>query len=95
MSHYLIEYVQVGDPAARETHRGAHIAYRKGLGDKIALAGPVLDEDGAAIGSIIIVEAADYDAATRLAGADPYVLEGVLEVSAVKRFRIAAMRPPA
>ena len=94
MPHFLVEYREVGNAAQREAHRAAHIAYRKGLGEAMPLAGPVLDEAGTAVGSLIIVEAADRAEAEVLARRDPYVAEGVLELQSVRGYRIAAMKPP-
>lgn len=94
MAHFLVEYVELGNPAAREDKRGDHIAYRKGLGGAMALAGPLLAEDGQPTGSIVILEAEDEAGAEELALADPYVAAGVLELVSVRRYRIAAMKPP-
>jgi uncharacterized protein YciI len=94
MAHFLIEYREVGSPEARDKHRGEHIAYRKGMGEAIRLAGPILDDGGTIIGSLIILDAGDRAAAERLAEADPYVATGVLQLSSVRGFRIAAMKPP-
>lgn len=94
MPHFLVEYVELGDASAREEKRGEHIAYRKGLGAAMALAGPLLDEDGRPTGSVVILEADDEAAAEKLALADPYIGAGVLELVSVRRYRIAAMKPP-
>ena len=94
MPHFLVEYREIGSAAAREAHRADHIAYRKGLGADMALAGPLLDEDDKPVGSVVIVQAADRAAADEIANADPYVAAGVLELVSVRRYRIAAMKPP-
>lgn len=94
MAHFLVEYVELGDAAAREAKRGEHIAYRKGLGAAMALAGPLLDDDGQPTGSVVILEAEDEAAAEKTALADPYIGAGVLELVSVRRYRIAAMKPP-
>lgn len=94
MAHFLVEYVELGHAAAREEKRGEHISYRKGLGSAMALAGPLLDDEGKAIGSVVILEAEDEDAAEKLALADPYIAADVLELVSVRRYRIAAMKPP-
>jgi uncharacterized protein YciI len=95
MAHFLIEYRELGNPAAREELRPDHIAYRKGLGDQMPLAGPLLDDDGKPVGSLVILEAADRASAQGTAAADPYVAAGVLELVSVRGYRIAAMKPPA
>ena len=94
MAHFLVEYAELGNAAAREEKRGEHIAYRKGLGSAMALAGPLLDDGGSAIGSVVILEAEDEDAAEKLALADPYIAADVLELVSVRRYRIEAMKPP-
>jgi len=95
VAHFLVEYREIGNPDAREARRPDHIAYRKGLGAAMALAGPLLDEDEKPIGSIVILEAASQEAAQTLALEDPYVAHGVMTIVSVRRYRIAAMKPPA
>ena len=95
MAHYLVEYRELGNPAEREAKRGDHIAYRKGLGGAMALAGPLLGDDDKPVGSVVILEAEDGAAAQALAQADPYVANGVFELVSVRHYRIAAMKPPA
>lgn len=94
MPHYLVEYRELGSPEARERLRGEHIAYRKGLGEAMALAGPLLGTDDQPVGSVVIIEAADQAEAERTALADPYVGAGVLDCVSVRKYRIAAMKPP-
>lgn len=94
MAHYLIEYGELGNAAARDALRGDHVAYRKGLGGALALSGPLLGDDDTPIGSVVILAAADRAEALQLAGDDPYVAGGVLELVSVRKYRIAAMKPP-
>jgi len=94
MAHFLVEYSEIGTAEAREQHRGEHLAYRKGMGDALRLAGPILDDAGIAIGSLVILEAEDRAAAEQLAVRDPYLAAGVLQLSSVRGYRIAAMKPP-
>lgn len=94
MAHFLVEYSDIGTAQAREQHRGEHVAYRKGLGEAMRLAGPILDETGNAAGSLVILEAEDRAAAERLATRDPYLTAGVLQLSSVRAYRIAVMKPP-
>ncbi len=95
MAHFLVEYSELGNAAVRDEKRGDHIAYRRGLGAALALAGPLLDDAERPVGSVVIIEADDRAAAEALAAADPYVANGVLALVSVRRYRIAAMRPPA
>jgi hypothetical protein len=39
VAHFLVEYAETGKAAQREALRPDHIAYRKGLGDALRLAG--------------------------------------------------------
>lgn len=95
MAHFLVEYVDIGSSDAREQHRGEHIAYRKGLGDTIRLAGPILSDEGAAVGSLVILEAEDRAGAQQLAERDPYISAGVLKLLSVRAYRIVALKVPA
>lgn len=94
MAHFLVEYAETGKAAQRKALRPDHIAYRKGLGDALRLAGPLLDDSGQPAGSVVIIDAPDRAAAEALANADPYVAAEVLQLVSVRPYRIAAMRPP-
>ena len=91
MPHYLIEYADNGDAAARERLRASHIAYRVAAGDRLLLAGPLLDENEVATGSIILLEADNEDRASTWAAADPLVEAGVLSVTSLRRMRVASL----
>ena len=69
--HYL-DRANAGD--VRQRHREAHIAYRKGLGDKLLLAGPLLSEDGKPVGSLVLLEAGSLSEAKNVAQSDPYAV---------------------
>ena len=65
----------------RKLHREAHL---KGLETLVAQgrvrhAGPLLDDAGDPIGSLILFEAADLDEAQWIGAGDPYVEEGIFE----------------
>ena len=79
-------YALIGTDAAgalerRMEHRPAHLEGLQALQDagRIRYAGPTLDEAGKPRGSVVVFEAPDLAAATALAAADPYVVEGVFE----------------
>ncbi len=62
----------------RKANREAHLAYLAETG--IArLAGPLLDDAGAMIGSLLAVDAADRAAAEAFAAGDPYAKAGLFE----------------
>ena len=58
--------------------REAHVAYLKESG-VVSQAGPLLDEAGGMIGSLVILEVDDMAAARDWAEADPYAQAGLFE----------------
>lgn len=94
MPHFLVEYQDLGQAQIREERRPEHVAYRKGLGAALLLAGPILDDSERAIGSLVILDVADLVAAQDIAARDPYVVHGAMRVCSVRRYRVAAMQPP-
>jgi len=65
----------------RKLHRPAHIERLEKLAaeDRIRHAGPLLDDSGAPMGSVIVFEADDASSARKIASGDPYVSEGIFE----------------
>jgi len=61
----------------RTTHRAAHLANLRSRGEAVRHAGPLLDETGAPVGSVVIFEDESLEAARRFAAGDPYVTGGV------------------
>ena len=63
----------------RKQHRPAHIAGLEPLdrAGRIRHAGPILGDDGAPQGSVVVFEAASLDEARAIAARDPYVTEGI------------------
>lgn len=72
--------------AVRMAAREAHMAYVKETG-VVRLGGPFLDANGDMAGSMIIIEAADLDAARAWHAADPYRTAGLFETSEVRPWR--------
>lgn len=62
----------------RKANRDAHLAYIKDTG-VVAMAGPLLNADGAMCGSLIILDVADMVAAQGWAADDPYAKAGLFE----------------
>ena len=60
----------------RMANREAHLAYVADTG-VVAIAGPLLDDAGGMIGSLIILDVADRAAAEAWAEADPYGRAGL------------------
>jgi uncharacterized protein len=63
----------------RKLHRPAHLAGLEPLADagRIRHAGPILGDDGAPIGSVVVFEAASLAEAQAIAASDPYVTHGI------------------
>jgi uncharacterized protein YciI len=77
-------FVMIGHdgPRGRElrpTHRPAHLAGLEPLAEagRIRHAGPMLGDDGAPIGSVVLFEAGDLAEARAIAARDPYVTQGI------------------
>jgi uncharacterized protein len=89
---FVVYYLDRTDPGdIRQKHRDAHIAYRKGLGRQLLLAGPLLSESGSPVGSLVLLEAESLSEAAKLANTDPYVAAGLFENIAVHNYRIMMM----
>ena len=74
----------------RKLHRPAHLAGIDELvaEDRIRHAGPLLDESGSPVGSLVLFEADTLDEARRIAAGDPYVTEGIFERWEVNETRV-------
>lgn|SRR5690606_21668089 len=59
--------------------RPDHVAYLNGLNEegKLKFAGPFLDAEGKPLGSLVMVETEDREAAQDIADADPYARAGL------------------
>ena len=60
----------------RAENRPAHLEYLKST-DMVAQAGPLLDDDGAMVGSLIILDVPDMATASDWAENDPYAKAGL------------------
>ena len=78
----------------RKLHRNAHLANIEPVdaAGRVLHAGPLLDESGDPIGSIIVFEAESLEAAKRLAASDAYVVEGIFERYEVHETRVVFPR---
>ena len=72
----LIARDKLGALHTRLDNRDAHIAYLKSTG-VVSQAGPLLDDDGGMIGSLVILEVEDMQAAQDWAENDPYAKAGL------------------
>lgn len=98
MPHFLVQYWdKPGSGEVRAPNRDAHIAYRRALGEKLVLAGPLFtDFDGSpAAGTMVILDADDKAEATAIARDDPYYKAGVFKDMQVFGHKILVLNPPA
>ena len=71
----------------RLANRDDHIAWALESG-MLRMAGPLLADDGETmIGSLLVIEAEDLEAARRFSAADPYVRAGLFERVEIHPFR--------
>lgn len=68
--------------------RPAHLAFLGSLGDRLKLAGPMMDAAGERpVGSMLILEAESVEEAERILWDDPYQTVELFETVAVKPWR--------
>ncbi len=69
------------DLARRQETRPAHLQHMDGLeaSGRVRYGGPLLNENTEVVGSLIILEAEDLEAAKATFGRDPYVTQGVFD----------------
>ena len=63
----------------RKATREDHLAHLGTLGPRLRAAGPMLDEVGVPMGSLVIIEAGDEAEAREFAGRDPYASANLFE----------------
>ncbi|WP_292287261.1 YciI family protein [Marivita sp.] len=69
---------KTGALETRKANRDAHLAYIDATG-VVEQAGPLLDDDGQMIGSLVILDVKDMSAARDWADNDPYAKAGLFE----------------
>lgn len=68
--------------------RQAHLDFMAGLDGAVKLSGPFLDEAGGMVGSLVIIEVEDLEAANAIAAADPYGKAGLFKSVTIRPFRV-------
>ncbi len=68
--------------------RAAHLAYLQTYAEKMIMAGPLLDPEGRACGSLLIIDVADAAEAAGFAEADPYARAGLFESVVIRPYRV-------
>ncbi len=75
--------------------RPQHLAYLTSLGEKMKFAGPFLNDEEIAIGSLVMIEAETRNAAAVIAANDPYKMAGLFASVEIKAWRWALNNPEA
>jgi hypothetical protein len=71
----------------RQETRGAHLSHIDTIRDRVLVAGPLLDDAGQPIGSLLIIDFDDRRAAMHFAANDPYACAGLFASVAVTAWR--------
>lgn len=79
----------------RRDTRPEHLDFLDGLGDRLKLAGPLLDSQGDPNGTLAIIEAEDLAAAEALVATDPYAKAGLFEDVSIRPWVWAVKNPEA
>lgn len=79
----------------RLENRPAHVAYLTSLGERLSFAGPFLGEDDKPVGSMLMVDVADADAARAIAAGDPYAKAGLFAKTEIRRWNWTVNNPKA
>ena len=92
--YVMIGYDGPGSAELRQTHRPSHLEGLEALerAGRLRQAGPMLDDAGQPMGSVVFFEAADLAAARALAADDPYVTAGVFTRHEVHETKIVLPR---
>jgi uncharacterized protein len=92
---YFAMYCLDGEKGAelRPQVRENHLAHLRSSG-MVRLAGPMLDEAGKPVGSLLVVEAEGIDAARSFAATDPYAKAGVFASVEIRPYAISILDMP-
>jgi hypothetical protein len=71
----------------RAATRAEHLDYIRGQLDRVVVAGPLLDDEGQPIGSMLLMQFPDRRAAVAFAADDPYARAGLFQSVAVTAWR--------
>lgn len=76
----------------RAETRPAHLKHLRAIADQVLVAGALLDDAGEPIGSMLLIEFPDRNAALRFTAEDPYSLAGLFASVAITAWRQAPIR---
>ena len=85
----------IDKPLQRELRmatRPEHLLYLEAAIEHVLVAGPLLDDEGLPIGSMLLMNFPDRKAAVAFAAADPYALAGLFSSVAVTAWRQVSSR---
>ena len=84
MPYFAIHCIDKPDSAdLRAGTRAAHLAHLASVAGSVLVAGPLLRPDGRAMGSLMIIDFDDREAAIAFSTADPYHQAGLFESRSV------------
>jgi len=80
MPYFAIHCIDKPDSSElRSANRPAHLDHLASVAAQVLVAGPLLRADGRAMGSLLIIDFDDRDAAIAFSTADPYHRAGLFE----------------
>jgi uncharacterized protein len=74
--------------ARRMEMRPEHLKHLESLGDALKLAGPFLDDAGAMVGTIMVIEAESLDAARAIYARDPFMKNNLFDSVTIKPWKL-------
>ena len=89
MLYAMIAKDKPGTGEQRLATRPIHLDHLNGLGDRLILAGALLDADDKPEGSLLVIEAESLEAATASFMADPFVKQGIFGSTEIRPWRVA------
>ena len=72
----------------RLANRPEHLKHLESLGEKLIFAGPFVDQNGDATGSIVVIEAQSQGEAETLFKQDPFIVKGVFGAYQVRPWKL-------
>ena len=79
----------------RQQSRPEHLKFLEGLGSSLKAAGPFTDDEGKPTGSLVVIEAENRAAISKIAGRDPYAVVGLFESVEIKPWKWLIKNPEA
>jgi uncharacterized protein YciI len=79
----------------RQQSRPEHLKFLEGLGSSLKAAGPFTDDEGKPTGSLVVIEAENRAAVSKIAGRDPYAVAGLFASVEIKPWKWLIKNPEA